>query len=62
MLIAGMWDSHVRVGGGIGTDLDIDNCPKGGFNDQCICASMLLHVTAQASGYFENVWVWVADQ
>nr|CDP24152.1 Putative Glycoside Hydrolase Family 55 [Podospora anserina S mat+] len=58
---AGMWDSHVRVGGGIGTDLDIDNCPKGGFNDQCICASMLLHVTAQASGYFENVWVWVAD-
>jgi glucan 1,3-beta-glucosidase len=22
---------------------------------------MLLHVTSKASGYFENVWAWVAD-
>ncbi|KAK4181199.1 family 55 putative glycoside hydrolase [Triangularia setosa] len=58
---AGMWDSHVRVGGGVGTDLDIDNCLKGDLSDRCLCASMLLHVTAQISGYFENVWVWVAD-
>ncbi|KAI1424015.1 pectin lyase fold/virulence factor [Xylaria sp. FL1777] len=58
---AGMWDSHFRVGGGIGTDLDIDHCPKFSFNDECIAASLMLRVTAQASGYFENVWAWVAD-
>lgn len=58
---AGMWDSHIRVGGGIGTDLDIEKCPKGGFNEGCMCVSLLLHVTHDASGYFENVWAWVAD-
>jgi hypothetical protein len=59
---AGMWDSHVRIGGGIGTDLDVQTCPKFGFNEKCIAASLMLHVTRQASGYFENVWTWVADQ
>ncbi len=58
---AGMWDSHIRVGGGIGTDLDIKNCPKFGYNEACMCVSLLLHVTKEASGYFENVWAWVAD-
>ncbi|TRX89679.1 hypothetical protein FHL15_009429 [Xylaria flabelliformis] len=58
---AAMWDSHFRVGGGKGTDLDIDRCPKFSANDGCITASLMLHVTAQASGYFENVWAWVAD-
>ncbi|KAK4120929.1 glycoside hydrolase family 55 protein [Parathielavia appendiculata] len=58
---AALWDSHIRVGGGIGTDLDIATCPKFSENDVCICVSMLLHVTKQASGYFENFWAWVAD-
>jgi hypothetical protein len=58
---AGMWDSHFRVGGALGSDLDEPNCPKFGFNDQCIAASLMFHVTSQASGYFENVWAWVAD-
>lgn len=58
---AAMWDSHFRVGGADGTDLDIQNCPKFGFNDQCIAASLMFHLTEQASGYFENVWAWVAD-
>ncbi|KAI0810214.1 pectate lyase superfamily protein-domain-containing protein [Xylaria sp. FL0064] len=58
---AAMWDSHFRVGGGTGTDLDIKNCPKHGFNDQCIAASLMFHVTKEATGYFENVWAWVAD-
>ncbi|POR32699.1 Exo-beta-1,3-glucanase [Tolypocladium paradoxum] len=58
---AAMWDSHIRVGGGIDTGLDVANCPKHGYNEACICASMLLHVTRHASGYFENVWAWVAD-
>jgi hypothetical protein len=57
-----MWDSHIRVGGATGTDLDIDTCPKFGFNEACICAALLFHVTPQASGYFENVWIWLADQ
>ncbi|KAI1755067.1 pectin lyase fold/virulence factor [Xylaria castorea] len=58
---AAMWDSHFRVGGGKGTDLDIDHCPKFSANDGCIAVSLMLRVTAQASGYFENVWAWVAD-
>lgn len=57
-----MWDSHFRVGGATGTDLDVDTCPKFGFSQDCIAASLMLHVTKQASGYFENVWTWVADQ
>ncbi|KAK1974041.1 pectate lyase superfamily protein-domain-containing protein [Colletotrichum cereale] len=58
---AAMWDSHVRVGGATGSDLDVDTCPKFGFNEACICAALLFHVTPQASGYFENVWIWLAD-
>ncbi|KAI9148707.1 glucan 1,3-beta-glucosidase precursor [Paramyrothecium foliicola] len=58
---AGLWDSHIRVGGGIGTDLDVATCPKHTQKDACICVSMLLHVTKKASGYFENFWAWVAD-
>ncbi|KAK8128767.1 glucan endo-1 3-beta-glucosidase [Apiospora sp. TS-2023a] len=58
---AALWDSHIRVGGGIGTDLDMVTCPKFSNNDACICVSMLLHITKQASGYFENFWAWVAD-
>ncbi|KAK8067581.1 glycan 1-3-beta-glucosidase precursor [Apiospora saccharicola] len=58
---AAMWDSHIRVGGAKGTSLDIDSCPKRQFNELCIAASLMMHVTKQASGYFENVWVWAAD-
>jgi hypothetical protein len=58
---AAMWDSHFRVGGATGTDLDYSNCPKRGYNDQCIAATLMFRVTKQASGYFENVWAWVAD-
>ncbi|PGG96344.1 hypothetical protein GX51_07874 [Blastomyces parvus] len=58
---AAMWDSHIRVGGAAGTDLDIETCPKFEFSDACICASLLFHITPQASGYFENVWIWLAD-
>ena len=58
-----MWDSHIRVGGAKGSDLDFAGCPKlAALNPQCICSSLLLHVTADASGYFENVWAWIADQ
>jgi len=59
---AAMWDSHVRVGGARGSDLDFDHCPKHGFDKKCICASLLMHVMPKASGYFENVWLWLGDQ
>ncbi|OHW93690.1 glucan-beta-glucosidase [Colletotrichum incanum] len=58
---AAMWDSHFRVGGALGTDLDLSKCPKFSNNAECIAASLMFRVTAQANGYFENVWAWVAD-
>jgi hypothetical protein len=58
---AAMWDCHFRVGGAKGSDLDATVCPKGSINTQCIAATLLFHVTAKSSGYFENVWVWTAD-
>ncbi|KAL6789689.1 pectin lyase fold/virulence factor [Trichoderma sp. SZMC 28012] len=58
---AGMWDSHFRVGGALGSDLDLATCPKFSENPECIAASLMFHVTPQANGYFENVWAWVAD-
>lgn len=58
---AAMWDSHFRVGGALGSDLDLATCPKFSENSQCIAASLMFHVTPQANGYFENVWAWVGD-
>lgn len=60
---AAMWDSHFRVGGSVGSDLQNSNCPKltGVVNPECIAASMLLHLTKRSSAYLENVWAWVAD-
>ncbi|KAI0975131.1 pectin lyase fold/virulence factor [Xylaria arbuscula] len=60
---AAMWNSHFRVGGAAGTDLQLADCPPAGagVNDKCIAASLLLHLTPKSSGYFENVWGWVAD-
>lgn len=57
-----MWDSHFRVGGAIGSNLQLHNCPKlVGFIPECMAASLILHLTQTSSGYFENVWAWVAD-
>ncbi|PYI09614.1 pectin lyase-like protein, partial [Aspergillus sclerotiicarbonarius CBS 121057] len=60
---AGLWDSHFRVGGAIGSGLQLKDCPKntGRVNSQCRAASLLLHLTAQSSAYLENVWTWTAD-
>lgn len=58
-----MWDSHFGIGGSTGTDLQLANCPKltGTIDKSCIAASMLLHMISDISGYFENVWGWLAD-
>ncbi|KAK6527262.1 hypothetical protein TWF281_010450 [Arthrobotrys megalospora] len=60
---AAMWDSHFRIGGAAGTDLQASNCPKLTqlVNPDCIAASLVLHITTQGSAYLENVWAWVAD-
>jgi glucan 1,3-beta-glucosidase len=63
---AGLWDVHFRIGGSAGTQLQSDKCVKNPTviapaNPECIGAFMILHVTPQGSGYFENTWFWVAD-
>lgn len=56
-------DVHTRVGGASGTFLTPEECPASpGTNPaSCQAASLLLHLTPEASGYFENMWLWVAD-
>jgi hypothetical protein len=60
---AAMWDSHFRVGGAQGSRLTASDCPKltGSVNNNCIAASMMMHMTVTSSAYLENVWAWVAD-
>jgi hypothetical protein len=61
---AAMWDCHVRLGGATGTQLTPKECPaltNGQVNTGCMTASLVLHVTAGASGYFDNMWLWTAD-
>lgn len=60
---AGMWDCHARLGGATGTLLTPLECPAltSGVNQGCNAASLMMHITALASGYFENVWLWGSD-
>ena len=67
---AGMWDAHWRIGGSAGTELQQDVCihapipvppVSNSILANCVGAYLLLHVTPQADGYFENIWGWVAD-
>lgn len=47
----------------MGTNLQLADCPvfASFVNTNCMAAFMLLHVTSEASGYFDNVWAWTAD-
>lgn len=59
---AAMWDSHVRIGGFAGTNLEADQCAKEQpLSDQCRASFLNLHLTPESSAYLENVWVWTAD-
>ncbi|ETS81736.1 hypothetical protein PFICI_06738 [Pestalotiopsis fici W106-1] len=60
---AAMWDTHFRIGGAKGSQLQVANCPKltGSVNPNCIAGAMMLHMTQVSSGYLENIWAWVAD-
>lgn len=59
----GLWDTHFRVGGAIGSNLQRGNCPKksGKINPSCKAGSMLMHLKPDSTAYLENVWAWVAD-
>ncbi|KAI9065088.1 glycoside hydrolase family 55 protein [Trametes sanguinea] len=58
---AGMWDSHIRLGGAAGTNLLVANCPAGTTDPSCSAAFLALHLTAQSSAYLEGTWVWTGD-
>ena len=58
---AAMWDSHFRVGGANGSNLQAAQCQDVSPNSGCSAASLLLYITEHASAYLKNVWVWVAD-
>lgn len=58
---AGMWDSHIRLGGANGTHLQDKECPSGTFSSDCYAAFLALHITYGASAYLEGTWVWLAD-
>ena len=61
-----MWDTHFRIGGSAGTNLQQDKCIGNTtdtqiYNPNCAGSFMMLHVTQLASAYLENTWLWVAD-
>ncbi|KAH8589167.1 family 55 glycoside hydrolase [Bisporella sp. PMI_857] len=60
---ASMWDTHFRLGGAVGSQLQVANCPKltGSVNPNCIAGSLMLRLTSRSSAYLENIWAWVAD-
>ncbi|KAI9375354.1 pectate lyase superfamily protein-domain-containing protein [Aspergillus egyptiacus] len=60
---AGMWDTHTRIGGATGTELESAQCPASqtGVSEGCNAGSLMMHITEDASAYLENIWLWVAD-
>ncbi|KAF8831726.1 hypothetical protein HHX47_DHR1001195 [Lentinula edodes] len=52
---AGMWDSHIRLGGAAGTNLESAQCPSSGTGGTAACfASFLaLYLTAGSTAYLE---------
>ncbi|KAF5387123.1 hypothetical protein D9615_001631 [Tricholomella constricta] len=59
---AGMWNTHIRLGGAAGTELELANCPLGATDTEpCMAAFLALHLTHGSSAYLEGTWVWLAD-
>lgn len=58
-----MWDCHARLGGATGTQMTQKECPPSttSVDQGCKAGSLILHITSGSSGYFENMWLWVAD-
>ncbi|THV07944.1 glycoside hydrolase family 55 protein [Dendrothele bispora CBS 962.96] len=59
---AGLWDTHIRLGGAAGSQLESDTCPRGNQNyDVSTAAFLSIHLTPKSTAYFEATWVWLAD-
>ncbi|KAG9310411.1 glycoside hydrolase family 55 protein [Chiua virens] len=58
---AGLWDTHLRLGGAVGTNMQNAQCPSGSVNTACQAAFLGIHLTSGSSAYFEGTWVWTAD-
>lgn len=59
---AGMWDTHIRLGGAAGTEMQLANCPPGASDTEpCMAAFLALHLTRGSSAYLEGSWMWLAD-
>jgi len=59
----GLWDTHIRVGGARGSNLQYEQCPKntGKVNKACMGASLMMQLAPGSTAYMENAWLWVAD-
>ncbi|KAG6906320.1 hypothetical protein DXG01_014495 [Tephrocybe rancida] len=60
---AGTWDTHIRLGGALGTNLQAQQCPSsgGGGTTPCYAAFLALHIKPTATAYLEGLWAWLAD-
>ncbi|KAJ3726382.1 exo-beta-1,3-glucanase [Lentinula guzmanii] len=68
---AGMWDSHIRLGGAAGTNLESAQCPSSGSGGTtaCFASFLALYLTTGSTAYLEGnlalslmrTWVWLAD-
>lgn len=61
---SGIWDSHFRIGGAVGTELNPTNCPTNATLadfPHCQGVHTLFRIAPNASVYVENMWGWVAD-
>ncbi|KAJ7273179.1 pectin lyase fold/virulence factor [Mycena rebaudengoi] len=58
---AGAWDTHIRLGGSAGTNLEAATCLPGSDPSGCMAAFMALHLTPGSTAYLEGTWVWLAD-
>lgn len=62
--MSGLWDVHIRLGGFVGSGIQVDNClatDKDHSIVDCTAAYLGLHLTKQAALYSEGGWVWTAD-
>ncbi|RPB03447.1 glycoside hydrolase family 55 protein [Choiromyces venosus 120613-1] len=54
----GLWDTHFRVGGIAGSEVQTKCAGDAGA---CKAAFLLLHIKPSGGAYIENMWGWAAD-
>ncbi|KAF8516954.1 exo-beta-1,3-glucanase [Hysterangium stoloniferum] len=58
----GAWDTHIRLGASVGSQLGEEKCSKTLNNPNgCFAAFLALHLTPSSSAYIEGMWVWLGD-